>query len=87
MVIPCYPRLKELFANSDYGRTGPNKRARWRRSSISRCRLRSTAEFIERDTDESRFGAQPHPFICIQTPNMMPAPGAALIADFWISAL
>ncbi|HEY2226777.1 MAG TPA: hypothetical protein VGI22_03375 [Xanthobacteraceae bacterium] len=34
----------------------------------------------------ARFGAQPHPFICIQTPNMMPAPGAALIADFWISA-
>jgi hypothetical protein len=23
------------------------------------------------------------PFTCIQTPNMMPAPGAALIADFW----
>jgi enamine deaminase RidA (YjgF/YER057c/UK114 family) len=33
----------------------------------------------------ARFGAQPHPFICIQTPNAMPAPGAALIADFWIS--
>ena len=33
-----------------------------------------------------RFGAQPHPFICIQTPAGMPAPGVALIADFWISA-
>jgi enamine deaminase RidA (YjgF/YER057c/UK114 family) len=33
----------------------------------------------------ARFGAQPHPFIRIQTPNAMPAPGAALIADFWIS--
>jgi enamine deaminase RidA (YjgF/YER057c/UK114 family) len=32
-----------------------------------------------------RFGAQPHPFCCIQTPPAMPAPGAALIADFWIS--
>jgi enamine deaminase RidA (YjgF/YER057c/UK114 family) len=32
-----------------------------------------------------RFGAQPHPFCCIQTPPVMPAPGAALIADFWIS--
>src|SRR5437660_6283454 len=31
-----------------------------------------------------RFGAQPHPFACIQTPPAMPAPGAALIADFWI---
>jgi enamine deaminase RidA (YjgF/YER057c/UK114 family) len=34
----------------------------------------------------SRFGAQPHPFVCIQTPPAMPAPGAALIADFWIYA-
>ena len=33
-----------------------------------------------------RFGAQPHPFCCIQTPPAMPAPGAALIADFWIYA-
>jgi enamine deaminase RidA (YjgF/YER057c/UK114 family) len=32
-----------------------------------------------------RFGAQPHPFCCIQTPPAMPAPGATLIADFWIS--
>ena len=36
---------------------------------------------------KSRFGAQPHPFVCIQTPPAMPAPGAALIADFWISTL
>ena len=35
----------------------------------------------------ARFGAQPHPFICIQTPSAMPAPGAALIADFWISTV
>jgi enamine deaminase RidA (YjgF/YER057c/UK114 family) len=34
----------------------------------------------------SRFGTQPHPFVCIQTPPAMPAPGAALIADFWIHA-
>jgi enamine deaminase RidA (YjgF/YER057c/UK114 family) len=33
----------------------------------------------------ARFGAQPHPFICIQSPTAMPAPGAAVIADFWIS--
>jgi enamine deaminase RidA (YjgF/YER057c/UK114 family) len=32
-----------------------------------------------------RFGARPHPFVCIQTPAAMPAPGMALIADFWIS--
>ena len=34
-----------------------------------------------------RFGRQPHPFLCIETPPAMPAPGAALIADFWISTL
>ena len=34
---------------------------------------------------EARFGDQPHPFVCIQTPADMPAPGMALIADFWIS--
>jgi len=33
-----------------------------------------------------RFGAQPHSFACIQTPPAMPAPGAVLIADFWIYA-
>jgi enamine deaminase RidA (YjgF/YER057c/UK114 family) len=32
----------------------------------------------------AKFGAQPHPFVCIQTPAAMPAPGAALTADFWI---
>ncbi len=26
----------------------------------------------------------PHPFVCVQTPAAMPAPGARLIADFWI---
>ena len=33
----------------------------------------------------SRYGARPHPFVAVQTPPSMPAPGAALIADFWIS--
>ena len=35
----------------------------------------------------ARFGATPHPFVCVQTPAAMPAPGLALIADFWISTL
>jgi hypothetical protein len=35
----------------------------------------------------SRYGGQPHPFVCAQTPQPMPASGAALIADFWISAM
>jgi enamine deaminase RidA (YjgF/YER057c/UK114 family) len=35
----------------------------------------------------ARFGRQPHPFMCVQTPLAMPAPGAALIADFWISTV
>ena len=35
----------------------------------------------------SRFGAQPLPFVCVQTPPEMPAPGIALIADFWISTV
>lgn len=30
------------------------------------------------------YGDQPHPFVCIQTPEALPAPGAALLADFWI---
>jgi hypothetical protein len=34
----------------------------------------------------SRYGGQPHPFVCVHTPQPMPAPGAALIADFWISS-
>jgi len=34
----------------------------------------------------ARFSTQPHPFVCIETPAAMPAPGAALIADFWIYA-
>jgi enamine deaminase RidA (YjgF/YER057c/UK114 family) len=33
----------------------------------------------------ARFGDQPHPFVCVQTPTPMPAPGAAIIADFWVS--
>jgi enamine deaminase RidA (YjgF/YER057c/UK114 family) len=35
----------------------------------------------------ARYGAQPHPFVCVQTPANMPAPGAALIADFWVSTV
>lgn len=35
----------------------------------------------------ARFGLQPHPFVCVQTPTSMAAPGAAIIADFWISTL
>jgi enamine deaminase RidA (YjgF/YER057c/UK114 family) len=33
----------------------------------------------------AELGAQPHPFVCIQTPPAMPATGVQLIADFWIS--
>jgi hypothetical protein len=33
----------------------------------------------------SRYGGRPHPFVAVQTPPSLPAPGAALIADFWIS--
>jgi enamine deaminase RidA (YjgF/YER057c/UK114 family) len=35
----------------------------------------------------AQMGLQPHPFVCVQTPPTMPAPGALLIADFWISVL
>ena len=35
----------------------------------------------------SRLGAQPLPFVCIQTPPDMPAAGMALIADFWIATV
>jgi enamine deaminase RidA (YjgF/YER057c/UK114 family) len=34
----------------------------------------------------ARYGRRPHPFVCVQTPPTMPAPGMALIADFWIYA-
>jgi enamine deaminase RidA (YjgF/YER057c/UK114 family) len=34
----------------------------------------------------ARFGAAPHPFLCVAVPKPLPAPGAALIADFWIYA-
>jgi len=33
-----------------------------------------------------RHGKQPHPFVCVQVPAPLPAPGAALTADFWIYA-
>jgi len=33
-----------------------------------------------------RQGHHPHPFVCVQTPAPLPAPGAALTADFWIYA-
>ena len=35
----------------------------------------------------ARYGTQPHPFVCVQTPPAMPAPSMALIADLWISTL
>jgi len=34
----------------------------------------------------SRFGSAPHPFVCVQPPAPLPAPGGALTADFWIYA-
>ncbi len=33
----------------------------------------------------SRYGSRPQPFLCVETPSPMPAPGCALIGDFWIS--
>jgi enamine deaminase RidA (YjgF/YER057c/UK114 family) len=33
----------------------------------------------------SRYGKQPHPFVCVQTPTPLPAPELAVIADFWIA--
>jgi enamine deaminase RidA (YjgF/YER057c/UK114 family) len=35
----------------------------------------------------SRYGDRPHPFVAVQTPPSLPAPCAALIADFWISTV
>jgi enamine deaminase RidA (YjgF/YER057c/UK114 family) len=32
------------------------------------------------------WGEEPHPFVCVQVPGGLPAPGAALSADFWIYA-
>lgn len=32
-----------------------------------------------------RYGARPHPFVCVGVPPL-PAPGAAVVADFWIYA-
>lgn len=32
------------------------------------------------------FGTAPHPFVCVQPPGPLPAPGAALTADFWLYA-
>jgi len=31
-----------------------------------------------------RFANAPHPFVCVQPPGPLPAPGAALTADFWL---
>lgn len=36
---------------------------------------------------QARLGSQPHPFVAVRTPDAMPAPGIALIADFWIATL
>ena len=30
--------------------------------------------------------SSPHPFVCVQVPGELPAPGAALTADFWLYA-
>ena len=32
------------------------------------------------------LGNAPHPFVCVQPPGPLPAPGAALTADFWLYA-
>ena len=34
----------------------------------------------------ARYGDRPQPFVCVEVPPPMPAPGAAMIADFWIYA-
>jgi enamine deaminase RidA (YjgF/YER057c/UK114 family) len=34
-----------------------------------------------------RYSGRPHPFVCLQTPQPMPAPGCVLIAYFWISTM
>jgi hypothetical protein len=34
----------------------------------------------------ARCGNRPQPFVCVEVPSPMPAPGAAIIADFWIYA-
>jgi len=34
----------------------------------------------------SRLDRQPHPFVCVQVPGTLPAPGASFTADFWIYA-
>ena len=34
----------------------------------------------------SRYGAAPHPFACVVSPPPMPAPGATVMADFWLYA-
>ena len=33
-----------------------------------------------------RQGNAPHPFVCVQVPGNLPAPGATVMADFWIYA-
>jgi enamine deaminase RidA (YjgF/YER057c/UK114 family) len=34
----------------------------------------------------SQRGKQPHPFVAVQVPGTLPAPGARLVADFWVYA-
>jgi enamine deaminase RidA (YjgF/YER057c/UK114 family) len=36
------------------------------------------------DAFRSRYADAPHPFVCVGVPSPLPAPGAAVIADFWI---
>jgi enamine deaminase RidA (YjgF/YER057c/UK114 family) len=35
---------------------------------------------------QDRYGRQPHPFSCVQTPGPMPIAGAVALADFWVFA-
>jgi enamine deaminase RidA (YjgF/YER057c/UK114 family) len=35
---------------------------------------------------QDRYGRQPHPFACVQSPGPMPIDGAVALADFWVFA-
>lgn len=35
---------------------------------------------------QDRYGAQPHPFACVQVPGPLPVPAAVALGDFWIYA-
>src|SRR5438477_343434 len=58
-------------------------------SSIVRAQyfMRNARKFAGRELAwMSRLGKQPHPFVCVQVPGTLPAPGASFTADFWIYA-